>query len=122
MCASVMQLPILCCVAKPPMDGDIETCGEGREVALAGWAPHSIGNGRMGVHELGITPIRIWMICAMSWGGAIATSWGGRNKSPKDGLGVMVPSLNLGHGGGGSRENGAQRKVWEPGEVGRCIR
>ncbi len=54
------------------MDGDIETCGEGREVAIAGWTPHSIGNGRMGVDELGIVPVRIRTICATSWGGPIS--------------------------------------------------
>jgi hypothetical protein len=69
------------------MDGDIKPCGEGQQVAGAGWTPHSIGNGRMGVDELGIKPVRIRTICA--------TSRGGCDKSPKNRLGVKVPSLKF---------------------------
>ncbi len=70
--AGVTQPPIKKCIARPPIDGDIETCGKGREVAVAGLTPHSIGDGRMGVDELGIVPVRIRMIRATSWGGAIS--------------------------------------------------
>ena len=64
--------PILRSVARFPMDGDIKTCGKGQGVAGVGCTPHSIENGRMGVDELGMVPVRIWRICARSQGGVIS--------------------------------------------------